>query len=151
MKIATTRFGEIEVDDNKIIAMPDGMLGFADKRFVMLNPEKHAPFCWLQSVETPALSFVVIDARRAFSDYQVALTAEESERLALDRQGEIIVLLVVTLSQDPTKITANLQGPVVLNPARLIAKQVVLEGGKFSARQPLFASQQEPAPAANGG
>lgn len=148
MKIATTRFGELDLDDSKIIVMPDGIVGFPEKRFTLLTPENHAPFCWFQSVDNPALAFVVLDARQAFPDYKVSLTPEEYEKLQLDERSEVVILLVVTLASDPSNITVNLQGPVVLNPDRMIAKQIILEGGKFPTRHPLFTSRPDPAPTA---
>lgn len=138
MNIATSRFGQIEFSDDKIITLPDGMPGFAETRFTLINPERHAPFCWLQSLDNPDLAFVVVDARQTFPDYAVALTAEEYERLALDEKTEVVVLLVVTLASEPSAITVNLQGPIVLNPERMLAKQIVLEGNRFPTRFPLF-------------
>lgn len=138
MKITSTRFGEFDIDESKIIAVPEGILGFDDRRFTLITPEKHAPFCWFQSIDEPALAFVVVDARETFPSYTVALTSEESGRLMLGDGAEIVVLLVVTLAPEPAKITVNLQGPIVMNPHRMLAKQIVLEGSKYSSRHPLL-------------
>lgn len=138
MKITTSRFGQIDISDDKVITLPDGMPGFAETRFTLINPEKHAPFCWLQSLGNPDLAFVVVDARETFPDYAVSLTSEEYERLALDENTEVVVLLVVTLAADPAAVTVNLQGPIVLNPERMLAKQIVLEGSRFPTKHPLF-------------
>lgn len=138
MKIETSRFGQIEIEDDKIIRLPDGMLGFSGTRFILLTPEKETPFRWLQSVDDPALAFVVVDAQQVLPDYAVSLTSEEYARLALDEKTEVVVLLVVTLAGESGSITANLQGPVVLNPNRMLAKQIVLEGARFPTKFPLF-------------
>ncbi len=138
MNIATSRFGQLEICDDKIITLPDGMPGFSESRFTLINPEKHAPFCWLQSLDNPDLAFVVVDARETFPAYAVSLTSDEYERLALDKKTEVIFLLVVTLASDPAAITVNLQGPIVLNPDGMLAKQIVLEGSRFPTRHPLF-------------
>ncbi|ABB30684.1 protein of unknown function DUF180 [Geobacter metallireducens RCH3] len=138
MKIETSRFGLLDIDDDKIITLPDAMPGFAETRFTLLNPEKHAPFCWLQSVDNPDLAFVMVDARQTLPDYAVSLTSDEYERLSLDEKSNTVVFLVVTLATDPADITVNLQGPIVLNPERMIAKQIVLEGSRFPSRHPLF-------------
>ena len=55
MILNTTRFGELEIEPEKVIEMPDGMVGFRDRSFVLLNPGKGAPFYWFQSVESPNL------------------------------------------------------------------------------------------------
>lgn len=142
MLVKSTRFGEQEVEEAKVIRMPAGILGFPEaNRFVLLTPPKPGPFLWLQSVDNPDLAFVVVDAKESTPGYSFGLTAEEFKSLELDRErSEGIFLLVVTLARNPQEITVNLQGPIVLNPERMIARQIVLDGGKYSTRHPLFAN-----------
>ena len=137
LKVKTSRFGELEIDDDKVIKMPDGMLGFNEERFIILNPENGGPFCWLQAVDNPSLAFVIIDPTQHSPGYRVNLTREEYDKLQLGPKSEVVLLSVVTMASEPRHITMNLQGPIVVNPDRMIAKQVVLEGN-FSVRQPLF-------------
>ena len=62
MFIDTTRFGEIEVDDTKIVTFTRGLLGFSQfKQYVLFQTSKDSYFYWLQSIETPDLAFVVTD------------------------------------------------------------------------------------------
>ena len=143
MKVTTTRFGELDIEDAKIIAMPDGMLGFRGKRYILLDPDKGAPFSWLQSVDNPGLAFVVIDPLRFFPDYRVKLTAEEYQKLHLDEGDDVVFLNVVTMAREPENITVNLQGPVAVNPERMTARQIVLEGN-YVPRHPLFAPLEPP-------
>lgn len=138
MTIATTRFGALDIDESKIIRMPEGMLGFAETRFILLTPPNLGPFCWFQAVDNPDLAFVVVDTKSCAGEYSVRLTPEEAEKLQLGEGAETIILAVVTMAADPFAITVNLQGPIVLNPERLIAKQIVLEGGKHSTKHPFF-------------
>lgn len=142
MRIMSTRFGEQEVEEAKIILMPGGMLGFAkEKRFVLLTPPKPGPFLWLQAVDNPDLAFVVVDAKECFPDHTFALTPEEFRSLELvDAQSEVIFLLVVTMAPNPEEVTVNLQGPIVLNPPRMLARQIVLDGASYASRHPFFAS-----------
>jgi flagellar assembly factor FliW len=141
VKISTTRFGELELEDAKVIDMPDGMVGFSERRFVILNPENGGPFCWYQSVENPALSFVVVDPAGFYPEYKVKLTREEYDRLQLEPGAEMVVMCVVIMSPDPHRITINLLGPIVLNPTTMIARQVVMEGD-HTTRHLLFAPRE---------
>ncbi|RNC67270.1 MAG: flagellar assembly protein FliW [Desulfuromonadales bacterium] len=138
MNVQTKRFGEIAVDESRIIHMPEGMLGFAEKRFILLTPPELGPFCWYQSVDNAELAFVVVDTKDCFPGYAVNFTGEECEKLGLDESSEVIFLSVVTMAADPAAITVNLQGPIALNPDRMLAKQIVLEGGKFTTKHPFF-------------
>ena len=71
MLINTSRFGEIEVQDDQIITMPSGLIGFSeDRRFVIREDEAAKPFLWLQSVDNDALAFVMIEPHFSFSNYE---------------------------------------------------------------------------------
>lgn len=143
MKVTTTRFGELDIEEGKVIHMPEGMLGFVEKGFILLTPENLGPFCWLQAVDNPDLAFVVADAKNCAPGYTFALTAEESRALELSERSEAIFLLVVTMAPEPRDITVNLRGPIVLNPERLIARQIVIEGEKYTTRHPFFETSEK--------
>ena len=139
MNVMTLRFGAIEIDETMIIEMPDGMLGFADRRFVILSPDKYGQFFWLQSLDNPELAFVVTDPALFVQGYDVNLNSEEYKRIKLAPESEAIVLAVVTIARDVMEITLNLQGPIVVNPEKMLGKQIVLEDGKYGTKQPIFA------------
>jgi len=137
LHVKSTRFGELEIEDGKVIEMPDGILGFNEKRFVLLSAGK-GPFHWLQAVDNHDLAFVVVDPKTCVPDYEVKLTAEEYRKLGLEKKSETVVLTVVTLDKNPLNTTLNLMGPVILNPENMTALQIVLENGKYSTRHPYF-------------
>jgi flagellar assembly factor FliW len=138
MRVQTTRFGEQEVDADKVIRMAEGMLGFPEKDFILLTPPKLGPFCWFQAVHNPDLAFVVVDATECVPNGTFTLTEEEGRALELDERSEVLFLLVVTMAPNPRDITVNLRGPIALNPEKKIAKQIVFEGEKFTIRHPFF-------------
>jgi flagellar assembly factor FliW len=141
LHVKSTRFGEQEIEDGKVIEMPDGILGFHEKRFVLLSSEK-GPFHWLQAVDNPDLAFVVVDPKTCIPDYEVKLTAEEYRKLGLAQKSQTIILTVVTIDKNPLNTTLNLMGPIVLNPDNMNALQIVLESGKYSTRHPYFSTPQ---------
>jgi len=70
MIIEGTRFGTIEVNEDRMITMPAGMIGFASEtRFVLLEPNAGRTTGWLQSVDNPELAFPVIDANALSPNY----------------------------------------------------------------------------------
>ena len=143
MKVYTTRFGELEIEKEKVIDMPKGMVGFAERSFIILNADNDGPFCWFQAVDNPDLAFVVVDPFRFVSDYQVKLSREECDCLQVKNAKDVVILSVVTMNRDPWQITVNLQGPVVINPACMTSFQVVLDGN-YPARYLLFGKEQVP-------
>jgi flagellar assembly factor FliW len=146
VNVATLRFGDIEIDEKRVIEMPDGMLGFADRRFIIISPDRYGQFFWLQSLDNPELAFVVTDPALFVQGYEVNLTPDEYERIKVSPDSEVIILAVVTMSPDVFAITLNLQGPLVVNPEKMLAKQIVLEEGKYATKHPLFARGLSPSP-----
>lgn len=142
LKIKSTRFGELEIEKDKLIEMLEGMLGFSERRFVLLSPG-NGPFHWLQAVDDPELAFVVVDPKTSLPDYEVKLTEEENKKLGMSKESEIVVLSVVTMAKNPLDITMNLMGPIIMNPANMTAVQIVLESGKYSTRHPYFSGGPE--------
>ena len=74
MKIKTRKFGEIEIDEKKILSMPKGLPGFPGfERFVLIEDPESAPFCWFQSLEEPNLALVIINPFLFKPDYEIDL------------------------------------------------------------------------------
>ena len=62
MEIETTRFGRLDVDDERIINFGRGLLGFPDHtRYALIQTGTENYFFWLQCVDEPSLAFVVTD------------------------------------------------------------------------------------------
>ena len=72
MKLNTLRFGEIEIEENRIFDFVLPIIGFDKlRKFVILEPSKDALFKWLQSAEDPALAFPIISVATLDLDYKV--------------------------------------------------------------------------------
>jgi flagellar assembly factor FliW len=136
MLIETTRFGPVEVDESRLIEIPAGLLGFSSyKTFSLLQPDENGVFFWLQSVETPDLAFVVTDPALWVPDYQATIRKEQMEELGLGETGDAQVLVIVNKREK--SLTANLQGPIIINTANRRAMQLVLAEKKWSTRHEL--------------
>src|SRR4051812_27520296 len=62
MEIVTTRFGTLNVEDERVIDFPKGLLGFPDRtRYALIQTGEENYFFWLQCVDEPNLAFVVTD------------------------------------------------------------------------------------------
>lgn len=144
-KIHSTRFGEIDFDDEKVISMPQGLIGFSEhKTFILVQPEGDAVFLWLHSVDDPELAFVVTDPRHFISNYDVPLTDAEREFLKLKDESEMGLLVLVTIPEgDPHGITANMLAPVIYHLPSSRAWQVVLEDEDYGIRHPLYIPDDE--------
>ena len=147
MEIKTTRFGQVEIDENLIISLPDGILGFEDcKRYIILDHfDKESPFKWFQSIEDPSLAFVVTDPLVFVPEYKAKISKEEIISIKLTDEIKALTIVIVNIKRDHSEITINLQGPVVINPEKRLAKQVVLKESEYSVRHVIFSKGQKEA------
>ena len=84
MEVRTTRFGVIEISEDRVITFPKGLLGFPEHhRYCLLQPGDDACFFWLQSLDDPELAFVVTDPTLFMQDYSVPIRAEQLSSLGL--------------------------------------------------------------------
>lgn len=137
--VATSRFGDIEVVRDKIITMTRPFPGFPDShRFVIRPHGKESPFFWLQSLDDPELAFVVIPAAILIPAYQPAIPEATLADLQLAGAGPELLLVLTIPHGKPEKMTANLLGPVVLNPGKRLACQALLDPAVYELAWPVF-------------
>jgi len=136
MLIQTTRFGPVEIDESRTLEFPAGLLGFSSyKKFALLQPDDNGVFFWLQSIDSADLAFVVTDPALWLPDYQANIRKEQMEELGLGEIGDAQVLVIVNKREE--SLTANLQGPLVVNTRNHSAMQLVLAEKKWSTRHEL--------------
>ncbi len=145
MKIATRDFGVIEIDDNTVISMPNGILGFEDtKRYTLISPLGEDTFpMWLQSVDNVQPCFVVYDPMQIYSDYSFEISDEEQELLKIDENTPYRCLAVAIVPEDFKKTTINLRCPLVINTRDNIAAQIILEEYDFKCPVYFDGSEEE--------
>ncbi len=139
MNIETSRFGTVEIDEDKVLHFVRGILGFPkDLRYALLPHREDSPFFWLQSLDSPDLAFVVINPALIISDYSFELPEDAEKELKLDGGDRAEALVIVTFRNlgngSGSTISANLLGPVVVNIDKRLAMQVVLDPNKYPVR-----------------
>lgn len=147
MKIETTQFGKIQIEEKKIITMPAGIPGFPGrKRFIILERKETQPFYWYQCVDDPALAFVIINPYLFKPDYSVDLTPTIKEMSwEADREENLKLYVVVNTSTSngaPDKITANLIGPLLINTQSCEAVQIFIHNNSYSHKYPIFSAAE---------
>ena len=137
MIINTSRFGQLEVDERRLITFPHGILGFPRETvYALIQTGEDSGFYWLQAVARADLAFVVSDPRLFIADYRAPIKEEEMTSLGIADAGGAQVFIIVNKVQD--MLTGNLQGPLVVNVATRTAKQLVLSDKRYSTRHPLM-------------
>lgn len=140
MQIETVRFGEIEVNDAKILNFKGGLPGLEEyKEFVVLRFEDSYPIFWLQSIEDKSVCLPVVDSFLVAPDYAFNLSDEEVGDLQISSPDELHVLSVLVIPENLDGMTMNLAAPIIININTGSAKQIILNGGEYNVRYPAFA------------
>jgi flagellar assembly factor FliW len=127
----------VEIDDQRIMNFPKGMVGFPScQKFALIQTNDEGVFFWMQSLDRPELAFVVCDPRTFVPDYRVPVKAEELELIGLSNPEDAQVLVVV--NKVDNVLTGNLQGPLVINAQNLTGKQLVLSDKRYTTRHPFM-------------
>lgn len=139
MIIHSTRFGDIEVREEKLLHFPNGLPGFQNERkFAFLPNGEYSPFAFLQSATDPDLTFVIVNPFAFFKDYEFTLTDEVLGEIGLSEKMVPDIFNIVRIQGPLESATANLLAPVVINWENHVAMQVVLEKTPYTTRHQLF-------------
>lgn len=142
MKINTKIFGEIEISDDKVITFENGIIGFPElKRFALLHDEERGTnvgIRFMQSLDEPAFAMPVMDPLIVKPDYDPEVNDELLAAAGNVTGDNILVLVTATIPSDLTQMSVNLQGPFVINVEEHKACQVIVEGGDYPVKFPVY-------------
>ncbi|NLP35517.1 MAG: flagellar assembly protein FliW [Clostridiales bacterium] len=138
MLVKTKHFGEVDLDENKIIIFENGILGFEDlKKYTILydNEDGKKPgISWLQSLEEPSLAIPVMSPFIIKEDYNPEVEDELLKPLGEMTEEDLVVLVSVTVPTDITKISANLKAPFIINAETKKGTQIIVENQDYEVK-----------------
>jgi flagellar assembly factor FliW len=139
VKVKTKAYGLIEVDEKQKIAFPQGLFGFETiKDYVLLDAEQE-PFFWLQSIEEEHVAFILINPFFFRPDYEMNIENEELLPIGITNPDKAVIFSIVTIPPDNSGLTANLQGPIIINRDSHKAIQVVLTDSRWKTKHDILA------------
>lgn len=141
MNINTKVFGEITIDDDKIIHFPSGIIGFPDMTdFALVHDVEKGvgAIHWLQSLQEPAFAMPVMDPLLVDASYNPEVDDELLKPIGELSPEEVLVLVTVTVPSDLTKMSVNLRGPIIINAAEKKACQVIIDGEGYAVKFPIY-------------
>lgn len=142
MRLNTRLFGEIEVAEDKIITFPNGIIGFPDMmNFTLIYDEEQgtgAGIRWLQSLDEPTFAMPVMDPLVVKADYNPDVEDELLGCIGEVTGDNLLVLVTVTVPADLTKMSVNLQGPIIINVDERKACQVIVDGDLYPVKFPIY-------------
>lgn len=144
MKITTSRFGLVEFAIEDQIGFKEGILGFSNlNSFILVDDPEDEIFAWLQSCNEPQIAFPILEPELFLENYKPRLTKSDLEMLALKSSEGTRNFVIVTIPEDPTKMTANLKAPIIINVKERTGRQCVLQDNDLNIREPIFTKLQQ--------
>ena len=137
MKVQSSRFGTIELDDNEVIRFPAGVIGFPDETsFVMLRPKPESPVAWLHSTRTPWFALPVVSAEVLLADLGSTLTEATKASGIASTDQPCAVMAVLNAPGGGAPASVNLMAPIVVNAETRQGAQLLLESSNYSTQEP---------------
>ncbi len=138
MKVTTKAYGLIDVDERQKITFPQGLFGFENlKDYVLLDAEQQ-PFYWLQSVDDSQVAFILINPSLFRADYEENINFGELVELEINSAENALVFSIVTIPPAGT-VTANLQGPLIINRDTKAGRQIILSDSRWTTKHDIVA------------
>ncbi|MBE5970076.1 MAG: flagellar assembly protein FliW [Lachnospiraceae bacterium] len=140
MKINTRMFGEIEIDEEKIINFDLGIIGFDFlKKFTLIHDEDEEDnsVIWLQSLDEPAFAMPVMNPLLAMDNYNPSVEDELFKNIG-ETDGDIIVFVTLTVPDKIENMTVNLRAPIIINPKTRKGCQIIVEETEYLVKYPVY-------------
>lgn len=139
VRVNTTRFGELKVNQEDIIDFPEGLLGFENlSKFFVVDPGDSTLILWLQSVDDAKVAFPIIEPKIFKPDYVAKLLPADMSSVKLENISDARIYSILTIPSDITTMSANLKAPIVINNEKKVARQIVLQDNKLSVKFEMY-------------
>ena len=131
MKVNTRLFGEIEIQDDKIITLDKGIVGFPDltKFTIIYDTDKKGKtsIMWFQSLDEPQFALPVVVPGDIVPDYNPTVNDELLQPLGKLTEENLYVLVTIKVPEKVEDMTINLKAPIVINTDTLKGGQIIVE------------------------
>lgn len=147
MKAKTRLFGTIDIEDEKVITLEGGMIGFPFlQKFTLIFDEekekKATSIMWLQSMDEGEVAFPVMHPNEIKPDYNPTVNDEMLVPLGELDEENTYVLVTVTAAAEAKETTVNLKAPIVINTDTKKGCQIIVEDD-YPVKFNLYQAMQE--------
>lgn len=142
MVAETKFFGTIDIEEEKIIEFPMGIIGFENlKKFALIydsEREERSKISWLQSMEEPLMVLPVINPIDIIEEYSPIIEDELTKSIGDPADADILIFVTMSIPSDLTKMTANLKAPIIINTVNRKAMQVIVENEDYMIKYNVY-------------
>lgn len=140
-KLITKLFGEIGIDEQKIINFPEGIIGFKNlKNFLLIHDSENedSKITWMQSIDEPAFAIPVIDPLVVKEDYNPVAEDELLECIGEITDNELFIMVTLKVPDDINNMSVNLKAPLVINPNTRKGCQILVQNEDYMVKYPIY-------------
>lgn len=143
MDVKTKQGKTVQVDEDHIFSFPEGLFGFELYHNYAVYESEYSPFMWMQSLDDQKLAFLIIDPFLIVNDYELDVDDKSLAKIGINSPADVFVMSIVTIPQDNSPVTANLQGPIVINKNTNQCLQVILNSNKWTTKHDIVKALKE--------
>lgn len=140
-RIIESKFGEIVIDETKIVFFPYGLIGMPHfKNFALAEcpNEKFKEFLVLQSLDQDGLCFLVTPLNLINSKYHSQKDLDEAmEAVGVESKDAAAIMIISTKASENEKrvLVVNTRAPIFIDTKNQTAMQYVLPNTDYSIQQ----------------
>ena len=138
MNVKTRHFGDVDIDDSKVITLENGLFGFENyKKFVLLydsSTDEIPNIQWLQSVDEELLALPVMIPTTIVPDYNPVVEDETLDSIGEWKEDSLSILVTVTVPIDIKNMSINLKAPIIINTDTMKGCQVIAENPEYEVK-----------------
>ena len=131
MEVTTRLFGKIDIADEKIITLENGIIGFPDlRRFTIIfdsEKDEEKSILWFQSMDEPQFAMPVVVPNYIVPDHNPTVNDELLAPLGKLDETNTYVLVTVKVPQRIEDMTINLKAPIIINSDNRQGGQIIVE------------------------
>lgn len=131
MQANTRLFGAIDIPDDKIIVLENGMIGLPEmKYFALIFDEEKVgggKVRWLQSMDDPETAFPVMDPSLVKDDYSPMINDDILRPLGELNEENTFILTTLTVPKEVERMSINLKAPIIINAETRKGAQIIVE------------------------
>ena len=136
MEYITRDFGKVEIADKDVLTFSQPVFGFDEccKYALLSDTEVGNGIAWLQSLEHPAICFILFDPSHLSAFYTPHLPDNIDSMVG---EGELECWTIGVVPDNIEKATVNLKSPIIINKKTQRAAQIILDQD-YPVRYPLM-------------
>ena len=147
MVAETKLFGTVDIEEDKIIDFPMGIIGFENlRKFAIIydiEREERSKISWLQSMEEPLLALPIIHPFEIHENYNPIVEDELMKNIGDPADADILIFTTLSIPSDLTKMTANLKAPIIINAEKKKGVQLIVENADYPVKFNVYESVQK--------